>query len=124
MPDISVEVSQSALDPNKVRFGYMRKGSFATGGDDYRTGGISLDAIGEDLDWVFAVGGVYMWVFDPATNKLKAMKAVDEIDTAGDGTMVEEDDQTAITATIYYFAVKFPDNQAEGDKDIMYLKDF
>ncbi len=67
----------------------------------YPTGGESLDSIALGLDMVIMTGGLYIYKFDRATNKLKAFKALPVLSGSSGGTAngALEDVSVAVTAT-------------------------
>ncbi len=70
----------------------------------YPAGGESLDSISPGLDMVVVTGGTYVFLFDRATNKLKAMKLAG---TTPNILLTEEGavDLSAQTG-LQYFAIK------------------
>ena len=78
-----------------------------TGDDAYVTGGYELTDIDQPILAVRQLTYVqYVWAWDKATGKVKAMKFVDIIDSGtADGTLVEEDADTDMSGEVIDFAV-------------------
>ncbi len=95
-------VTLNSNNPSKLRMRDVQVFiGFITLDASYPTGGESLDSIALGLDMVMITGGLYVYKFDRATNKLKAFKALPTYTGSSGGSAdgALEDVSVAVTAT-------------------------